>query len=89
MTGPIPIRSEVTPKFDGEREVIDFCALRVREFAFNQGHPPTRVVMVLMGKDASGQGEASTTSFWDTMDTRTRSEMRGHAAVLLLREPPE
>jgi hypothetical protein len=82
VSEPVPIRRGVDPQFDTEREIIDFARTKVREFTIEQEAPPTRIVMVLVGK-SSDHEQASTTHYWDTESSRTESELCGHAIALL------
>lgn len=85
MSGIVPIRSGVEPEFDAERELIDYCATKVREYATRHGVAPTRIVVCLMGKTGCDE-QSYQTSCWDVLDTRTESEMCGHAIALLAKK---
>lgn len=85
MSSPIvPIRAGVTPELDAERELIDYCASKVRRFIKDNGTSATRVAIVLLGK-VDEDNHAFATYTWDMLESRPASEIRGHAALLLMR----
>lgn len=80
MTGAVPIRPDVEPAFDVERELGQYCAERIRSYVERFGHPPQSIAIVLIG----GMGEISEAHSWTPLDeTHSRGEACAYAALLL------
>jgi hypothetical protein len=80
---PIPIREGVVPEFDLEREMLDFVQLQLNIFRNAAGVPPTRIAVVVMGKDKS-ERFTSRTRTWDTKNEVGRIENAAIASTLFL-----
>lgn len=46
--GPTPIRPDIVPRFDGEREMLDFLASKLREYCDEAGQAPAAVAVVFL-----------------------------------------
>lgn len=82
MTEPIPIRDNIVPGFDEEREMLDYCAKELREFREEAGFAATRIAMVLIG--TNGEIQFSRCNSWAPADS-TKIETCSMAAALLLK----
>ncbi len=47
MGTPIPIREDIAPATDPGRELLDFCANKIRKFEDEHGFIPVSIAMVL------------------------------------------
>lgn len=75
---PIPIRAGVQPRFDAERELVDFMALKVEGHIRDFGEPPEDVALVL------GSGKGRSVSSWTLCGDGDKAATCGAAAALLL-----
>ena len=73
-----PIRPEIEPRYDGEREMVDYLASKVRQYADEAGAPPTAVAVVFL----SDFGEFDQAYSWSPGEHR-RHATCARAAVLL------
>ena len=55
-----PIRPEVAPTLDVEREMLDFFAMNLRGYIEEHGEPPRSLAFVLVGPD---RGDACSTGY--------------------------
>lgn len=83
MTDPTPIREGVSPEFDLERELIDFCQIQINRFKEGAKVPPTRIAVALMGKGDDGKFH-SRVNTWDTKEEHCKLENCSAAAALFL-----
>jgi len=74
-----PIRSDIVPELDVEREMIDFCMAKVREFAKERGEPRS-IALVLIGENADHVAS------WTPKLKTDRREVRAYAGARLLRD---
>jgi hypothetical protein len=81
MPEPTPIKPGVTPQFDAQREVLDWCVMQLRRWDGDAKTTPEGVVMVMFGR-ANGQLHTITNS-WSPTDSRSRFETCSIAAALL------
>ena len=76
-----PIRKDVDPKLDEERELLDWCMTQVRR---HKKHcSPTSVAIVLLGHTDDGKF-ITTINSWSLDEKRTRIETCSVASTLLL-----
>lgn len=80
LADPVPIRSEIEPKEDLEREIIDWLMKEVRLFREHTGLPPGRIALVLIGNDAN-EGQFTRCNSWSP-EGGTRFETCSMAAML-------
>ena len=52
-----PITADVQPTLDIEREMLDYVAMKLRDYVTAIGEPPFSIALVLVGRD---HGEAKT-----------------------------
>lgn len=45
---PVPIRPGIVPEFDGEREMAEYLAMMVRDYAQRAGRAPEAVAVVFV-----------------------------------------
>lgn len=83
MTEPVPIRDGVLPEMDVERELLDYFQKEMRLYHEKVGAPPTRVALVLSGKNESGTMQSRTNS-WDSAEEFLRTEHCSFASAMLL-----
>lgn len=78
-----PIRPEVAPKLDVEREMLDFFAMKLRDYVAENGEPRS-VAFVLVGPD---RGDASSTAYsWAPGDEESsRLQCCATAAAVLMK----
>lgn len=78
----VPIRDNIEPGIDAERELIDWCLTRLRTFREDAGVPPEQIAIVLIGLDRNDEMYSLANS-WDVYSRRTRLETCSMAATLL------
>lgn len=76
---PVPIRPGVLPEFDGEREMVDYLAGRVRLYAQRFGRAPTAAAVAFI----SDMGDADEAHSWTPGEQR-RGATCSRASVLFL-----
>jgi len=86
MAEPIPIRKNIEPEFDTEREMLDYCAKELREFREHAGIAPMRIAIVLIGDD--GEAQHSRCNSW-SIEGASRLETCSMAAALLTKRAVE
>lgn len=84
MTGNItPIREDIRPELDLERELLEWCQARIKQFTTESKIEPSRIAMVLI-RPGDGEREMRTMcSTWDVEDKAARVETCALAALLL------
>ncbi len=83
MTEPLPIRDGIIPEIDLEREMLDYCQTQLRNYRTENKAAPTRIAIVLAGRDEDGKFSTLANSWAD--DRCSRMENCSVAAALLLR----
>lgn len=82
MPEPTPIRADIEPEFDAERELVDYFMGKVRKFRLETGRAPESVAVALMGDNDKGSFSTLAHS-WSLKDERTRFETCSIAAAML------
>jgi hypothetical protein len=77
----VPIKSDIEPQFDTERELADFAATEIRRFCAHVGAAPQAIAIVLIGKDDSGT--YTKVNSWSPDSSRSRFETCSMGAALL------
>lgn len=78
---PTPIRADIVPQFDGEREMVDYLVGRVRIYAERWGRAPAAAAVVFL----SDYGEADEAHSWTPGPLRKGASCARAAALLLER----
>lgn len=59
MSEPVPIRRDVLPKLDVEREMLAFVDEKLNDYRRQYGEPPFAIAMVLVGPDKSDSASSA------------------------------
>lgn len=84
MADPIPIRSDIEPTVDVEREMVDYCRDRLAAYCKKHGTPPATIAIALVG---SNHAEAVSEAYsWSPKDENlSRLHACSTAAALLFK----
>lgn len=82
MTDAIPIRPDVVPALDVEREMADHVRETVREYIEENGVPPVTIAFVLIGED-DGAAATIARSWSPGREERSRLQACATAAAVL------
>lgn len=82
MDNIAPIRSDVAPQLDVEREMLDFVALQLQSYRADYGCAPASIALVLVG-DATGDEGTDATSWTPANDRMSRLHVCAIAAAVL------
>ncbi len=83
VTEPTPIKADIEPKFDIEREMIDYFMKELRQFRLVAGVPPDCVAVVLLG--SNDETLHSRCNSWSIDENATRLGTCSMAAALFLK----
>lgn len=84
MTEAIPIRPDVEPTLDIEREMADHVRESVRDYIAENGGPPVTIAFVLIGPD-DGAHAAIARSWSPGNEQRSRLQACATAAAVLMK----
>lgn len=78
-----PIRPEVAPTLDVEREMLDFFTMRLRQYVDQYGEPRS-LAIVFVGPD-SGASVSEASSWTPTDDNSSRLQCCATASAVLMK----
>lgn len=84
MPAPLPIRPDVVPTVDAEREMLNFFAAKLRENCDLNGRPPHSVAFVFVSHDKVGQ-QTEGYSWSPTDEESTKLHTCSVASAVLLK----
>lgn len=89
MSDPVPIKKGIDVQFDVERELMDFFAMKLRNFRdAADASPPEGVAIVLLGK-SPGDRLVSIATTWSPSNTLSLFEISAMGAALLTKRATE
>lgn len=84
MTDPTPIRPDVVPSLDVEREMVDHVRETIREYIEEHGGPPVSIAFVLIGP-SEGDTAATARSWSPGNEQRSRLQVCATASAMLMK----
>ena len=79
-----PIRPDIEPTVDVERELRDYTWDRIRGYVERNGEPPVSIAIVLLGRDHGGSADEAH-SWSPGEEERSRLHCCSTASALLLK----
>ena len=79
----VPITPNVEPQLDVEREMLDFVAMKLREYCAEHGEPAS-IALVLLGGD-TGDGYTIAYSWSPGDENRSRLQCCAVASAVLMK----